>query len=127
MLPGKGKTETKATSKVISVELGAQLRNISGDHPAKFQETREVPKGLYVRNIDLKYQTLDSPSIFALKAREIRELDQRFTLDARRVGKYRAQFVWDQTPHYFGTGTTFLQQTSPGFYKSQPSLGRYPS
>ena len=105
-----------------SIEFGGQLRDITGDHPAKFQETREVPKGLYVRNIDLKYQTLDSPNIFSLKAREIRELDQSFTAEARKVGKYRAQFVWDQTPHYFGTGQTFLRLTGPGLYQVSPLL-----
>ncbi len=105
-----------------SIELGAQFRDISGDHPAKFQETREVPKGVYVRNIDLKYQTLDSPWIFDLEAKEIRERDQRIMLEARRVGKYRGQFVWDQTPHYFGTGTTFLQQTALELYQVSPTL-----
>ena len=105
-----------------TVEIGVQLREIQGDHNAKFQEVRDVPKGFFVQKLKLDVDSVDSPYFLRFRGLEIRENDQRFTVDAGRIGKFRAQFVWDQTPHNFGTGQSFLQQTAPGVYQVSPTL-----
>ncbi len=105
-----------------SVEFGGQVREVQGGHTAKFEEVRDVPKGFFVPKLRLDFFSDDSPYFLKLKGLEIRERDQRFTLDGGRVGKYRMQFVWDQVPHHFGTGQSFLQQTAPGVFQVSPTL-----
>ena len=125
--PEKPKPKAKPKKKTPpkfhgTVEIGGRLRDTTGDHPAKFQEVRDVPKGLYVQTLSLDYNSVDSPFLFRMRGLEIRESDQRFTLEASRIGKFRAQFMWDQTPHRFGTGTSFLERTAPGYYSVSPTL-----
>ena len=115
----KAKQPLKITGKV---EFGVRLREIQGANTDKFQEVRDVPKGVYVQNLKLDYDSVDSPYFVRFRGLEIRETDQRFTLDAGRLGKYRAQFVWDQTPHRFGTGQSFLVETAPGVYSVSATL-----
>ena len=117
------KPQTQTPPKVhATVEIGGPIREIQGGHTAKFQEVRDVPKGFSIQKLRFDFTSADSPYFLSLKGFEIRERDQRFTADAGRFGKYRMQFVWDQTPHSFGTGKSFLQQTSPGLYQVSPTL-----
>jgi hypothetical protein len=119
----KKQPQTKTPSKIhATVEIGGQIRDTQGGHPAKFQEVRDVPKGLFVQKLRLDFTSADSPYFFALRGLELRERDQRFTADAGRFGKYRTQFVWDQVPHSFGSGQSFLQKTAPGLYQVSPTL-----
>jgi hypothetical protein len=122
--PEKDKTKPKTdTPKVkASIEVGGQVRDISGDHPAKFQETRDVPQGFFIQKLKLEYKPADSPYFLAMKGLEILQRDQRFTVEAGRFGKYRTEFVWDQIPHSFGTGKSFLVKTAPGVYQVSPTL-----
>jgi len=105
-----------------TVEIGAQLRDSQGAYTSKFEEVRDVPKGLFIQNLKLDLDSVDSPYFIRFRGLELRERDQRITLEAGRFGKYRSQFVWDQTPHHFGTGQSFLVQTSPGFYSVSATL-----
>jgi len=117
------KDETKPDSKVhATIEIGGQIREIQGGHTAKFEEVRDVPKGFFIQKLKLDFNSEGSPYFLALRGFEIRERDQRFTVDAGRFGKYRTQFVWDQTPHHFGNGQSFLQQTAPGVYQVSSTL-----
>src|SRR6267378_3068300 len=119
----KTKAKTQTPHKVhATIEIGGPVREIQGGHSAKFQEVRDVPKGFSIQKLRLDYNSADSPYSLALRGFEIRERDQRFTVDLRRVGKYQTQFVWDQVPHSFGTGQSFLQQTAPGVYQVSPTL-----
>ncbi len=119
----KTKPKTKTPHKVhATVEIGGPIREVQGGHTAKFQEVRDVPKGFSIQKLRLDYNSADSPYFLALRGFEIRERDQRFTADAGRFGKYRTQFVWDQVPHSFGTGQSFLQKTAPGVYQVSPTL-----
>lgn len=117
------KPKTETSPKVYAtIEVGGQVREIQGDHPAKFQEVRDVPKGFFIQKLKLDYNSADSPYFLSLKGLEILQRDQRFTVDAGRFGKYRTQFVWDQVPHSFGTGRSFLVNTAPGLYQVSPTL-----
>lgn len=100
-----------------TVEIGAQSRELQGSHTAKFQETREVPAGFFANKLSLDFNSAESPFMFSARGLEILQLDQRYTADFWRVGKYRTQFVYDQVPHFFGTGKSFLQETAPGVYQ----------
>ncbi|MGH9928849.1 MAG: MtrB/PioB family outer membrane beta-barrel protein, partial [Pyrinomonadaceae bacterium] len=117
------KDKTQTPPKIhATVEIGAQTRDTQGGHPAKFQEVRDVPKGFFVQKLRLDFNSADSPYFLALRGLELRERDQRFTADAGKFGKYRTQFVWDQVPHSFGIGQSFLQQTAPGVYQVSATL-----
>ena len=119
----KAKQKTEIPSAIHgTVEIGVRIREIQGGHTDKFQEVRAVPKGFFVQKLKLDYNSADSPYTFSLRGLEIREPDQRITLDLWKIGKYRSQFVADQTPHRFGTGQSFLQQTSPGVYQVSATL-----
>ena len=121
--PEKDKTEPKTQPKIhATLEIGGQVRETQGGHTAKFEEVRDVPKGFFIQKLRLDFNSEDSPYFLAMRGFEIRERDQRFTVDGGRFGKYRTQFVWDQIPHHFGTGQSFLQQTAPGVYQVSPTL-----
>ena len=117
------KPKTQTRHKVhATIEIGGPIREIQGGHNAKFQETRDVPKGFSIQKLAMDFNSADSPYFLRMRGTEIRERDQRFTVDAGRFGKYRTQFVWDQIPHSFGTGQSFLQRTAPGLYQVSPTL-----
>jgi hypothetical protein len=119
----KAKAQTENSSSFHgTVEVGAQVRDTTGDHPAKFQEVRDVPKGIFIQNLRLDFNRADSPYFLSLRGYELRERDQQVSASAGRFGKYRMQFVFDQIPHSFGTGKSFLRETSPGFYQVSPTL-----
>ncbi|MBD0371403.1 MAG: MtrB/PioB family outer membrane beta-barrel protein, partial [Pyrinomonadaceae bacterium] len=100
-----------------TVEIGGQTRDTQGDHPAKFQEVRDVPKGFFIQKLRLDFNSADSPYFLRVRGFELRERDQRYILDAGRVGIFRTQFIWDEIPHSFGRGQSFLQRTAPGLYQ----------
>ena len=119
----KSKQSAQTPKKIhVEIEFGAQGWAEQGSHPAKFEEVRDVPKGLFVQKLRLNFISADSPYFFAVTGDEIRERDQRFTVDAGRFGKYRTEFMWDQVPHHFGTGQSFLVRTAPGYYSVSPTL-----
>ena len=117
----KSKTQGPLNLRGI-VEFGGQLREVQGGHPAKFEEVRDVPKGFFVQRLQLDFNSANSPYSLAIRGYELRERDQRITLDLERIGKFRTQFMWDQIPHHFGTGQSFLQETAPGVYQVSPTL-----
>ena len=117
----KPKIQT-ATHVHATIEIAGPIREIQGGHTAKFEEVRDVPKGFSIQKLRLDFNPADSPYSLSMRGFEIRERDQRFTVDLRRIGKYRTQFVWDQVPHHFGSGQSFLQQTAPGVYQVSPTL-----
>ncbi|MGQ0761322.1 MAG: MtrB/PioB family outer membrane beta-barrel protein [Acidobacteriota bacterium] len=117
----KSKTETPFNLHG-TIEFGAQFRDLQGGHTAKFEEVRDVPRGIFIQNLRLDFNRADSPYRLAIRGYELRERDQRITADWSRIGKFRTQFMWDQIPHHFGTGQSFLQETSPGLYQVSPTL-----
>lgn len=117
-------TPKKQTSPNVqaTVEVGAQIVDRVGDHDAKFQETRDVPAGFFIQKFKLDLNHAESPYFLRLNGFEILQDDQRFTFDAGKFGKYRTQFVFDQIPHNFGDGKSFLVKTGPGLYQVSPTL-----
>src|SRR5262249_24808269 len=105
-----------------SVEFGGQGRDVQGSHNAIFEEVRDVPRGIFVNDFRIDFNSAKKPYIFTLSGFELRERDQRVAADWWRIGKFRTQFVWDRIPHHFGDGTSFLQETSPGLYQVSQTL-----
>jgi hypothetical protein len=123
--PGKDKPKRKkqtAPKVRETIEIGGQTRDTQGDHPAKFQEVRDVPKGFFIQKLQMEFTSADSPYFLSLRGFEILQRDQRFSVEGGRVGKYRTQIIWDQIPHFFGKGQSFLVNTAPGLYQVRPSL-----
>src|SRR5262245_37072833 len=85
----------------LTIELGGQIREVQGGHNAKFQELRDVVKGFTIPRLTLSLNSANSPYSLKFKGTEIRERDQRFTVDWEKIGKFRTQFMWDQIPHSF--------------------------
>lgn len=106
----------------INFDIGGHIRQVQGDRPGKFQETRDFPKGFYMRNLYLNFESADSPFILSLKALEIRERDQSYSAEAGRVGKFRTRFLWDQVPHYYSDGRSFYKSAAPGVLTVSPAL-----
>src|SRR6266404_471122 len=98
-----------------SLDFAGLIREVRGDKPGKFQETRHFPQGFSLRNLHLKFESADSPFFLNFKALEIRERDQRFKAEFGRVGKYRTRFLWDQIPRDYDKGRTLHVLTAPGF------------
>lgn len=119
------KNKNKDNDKVRTsgtVQVGGRVVDVQGGHTAKFEEVRDVPEGIVIEKLRLDVDSANSPFFLSLKGYEVRERDQRFTIDAGRFGKYRSRFMWDQIPHSFGTGTSFFQTTAPGVYSVSPTL-----
>src|SRR2546430_17134219 len=58
----KTKPKTKTPHKVhATIEIGGPVREIQGGHNAKFQETRDVPKGFSIQKLRLAFNSADSP------------------------------------------------------------------
>ena len=69
------------------LEFGGRLVELDGDKPGKFQETRQVPKGPYIRNIELNFEKAESPYFFRFRGQEIGERDESFVAEAGRIGR----------------------------------------
>src|SRR5829696_10066210 len=71
--PGKDQTRPKPdVSETPSkfqgtVEIGGQVREIQGGHPAKFEEVRDVPEGFFVQKFKLDFKSADSPYFLAVR------------------------------------------------------------
>ena len=87
---------------------------------SKFQEYREVPKG-----VSIPYVTLFSTSSlldFSLRAQNVRQQDQRYT-GVANFSWVGVSFDYNQTPHNMGNnGHTFLSETAPGVWSMSPTL-----
>jgi len=119
----QSKPKTQTAPKVqATVEVGAQVVDTVGDHAAKFEETRDVPAGFFIQRFKLDFNHAESPYFFKIDSFEILQDDQRFTVDVGRFGKYRTTFIWDEIPHNFGNGKSFLVKTGPGLYQVSPTL-----
>lgn len=106
----------------VTIEVGGRVREVKGDRPGKFEENRDFPKGFFVRNFEVKFDTPDSPTFLTFKGLEIGERDVRYSAEIRMLGKYRGAFLWDQLPKYYSDGRTFHLAAEPGFLAVNPDI-----
>lgn len=64
----KTQPDTETPPKVhVTVEVGGQVREIQGGHTAKFQETRDVPKGFFIQRLRMDFNSADSPYYLSMR------------------------------------------------------------
>jgi MtrB/PioB family decaheme-associated outer membrane protein len=105
-----------------TVVIGGNLLQVKGDRPGQFQETRDFPKGPFLRDVRLKFESNESPFFVDFKGWEIGERDRRLTFEAGRVGKFRTRFLYDELPHYFSSGRSLHVSTAPGVLAVDPAI-----
>lgn len=116
-----------------SVELG--VRGISGEvdgrpdlslrpslFSSKFNEYRDLKNGVFVRSLQ---GTLDvgANSFVSVQSRSSILQDQSWLATGGRYGKYRVQFLFEETPHTFtNTARTLFTTTGNGLYQLSPGI-----
>jgi len=106
----------------VQFEAGGRNFGLHGDHPGKFLETRDLIRGAYIRSLDMRFESGESPYIFSLKGSDIRELDETISAVIWRVGKFRTSFLWDRLPHFYSDGTSLFQTAAPGVLVVAPAI-----
>src|SRR6266705_613906 len=90
-----GTAPTAQTWHIFTV-VGVNGYDLDGRLPGKFQEHTDVPRGFFLRTLDLAFLNKDSPYMGSLVASEIRERDQRITADIWKVGTFRTRVYWHE-------------------------------
>lgn len=106
----------------LFAETGVSGNDVDGKLSGRFQQNREVPRGFFLRALDLSYVDKDSPFLGSLRASEIRERDQRITADIWRVGTFRTQISWDEIPDFISNSRSLYTQTGRGNLSVSPSI-----
>jgi MtrB/PioB family decaheme-associated outer membrane protein len=106
----------------LFTEFGVSTYDLDGALPGKFQEYRDVPRGFFLRALDLTFVDKDSPYIAWLRARDVREQDQRIEAEVWRVGLFRTQVSWDEIPRFYSRSPTLEQVTGPGILQVSPAI-----
>jgi hypothetical protein len=106
----------------IFASVGASGYDLDGKLPGKFQEHADVPRGFFLRTLDLTFLNKDSPYMGSLVASEVRERDQRITADMWKVGSFRTQVYWDEIPKFYSNSPTLYQNTAAGVLQVSPVI-----
>lgn len=110
--------EAPAATSGGQVTLG--LLGRSDVSSSKFEEYREVPKGLSIPYLNL-FATASAID-FNLQAFNVRQNDQRYTGWAN-LGWLGVSFDYNQTPHNMGNnGHSIYQETAPGVWSMSSTL-----
>ncbi len=105
-----------------SIDFGAHFRDLSGSKPGKFEQFKDFRNAPTLRNLFLKFESGNSPTFFDARINEAGERDARYATEFGRIGKYRFNFMWDQIPQYYSTGTTLHSMTSLGVLTVDPTI-----
>lgn len=92
----------------FSLELGGQVKEVSGERSSKFEEYRDVENGAVVDEASLSFEAPDSPWRFELSGVNLARRDERATLSWARPGRFRLDGSWNRTPHFLSRGATSL-------------------
>ncbi|MBI1982804.1 MAG: hypothetical protein HYS61_01230, partial [Acidobacteria bacterium] len=71
-----------APAKVV-VELGGEVRATTSDsdHTSKFEEHRDVPKGIILKTFELQLEDANRPFRFDLRGLDLTQRDQKATVN----------------------------------------------
>jgi MtrB/PioB family decaheme-associated outer membrane protein len=98
-----------------SFEVGGQWRDVGGDRPWKFEETKRAREGILFRRFSVTSTPEGSPAFLRLLGRSVSELDQHYLLDGGRYGRFRTTFEFMGLPHQFSRrNPTLLAETGDG-------------
>lgn len=103
------------------VELGGQLRDISGERPSKIEEYGQIRKGVLARRFGVFSNPVGSPNYLRFLGKDVGELDQQYVLEFGRLGVFRTNVRFSGYSHLFardarslftGTGGTLTVDDS---------------
>ena len=96
------------------LEIGARIT--SGDSTvAKFAEYRDLPSGLFIRNLDLRSEFPLDGSFLFLRSQENTEKDLHALAEAGVSGRYKIAVNWNRILHTAVTqGRNFYTRSGPG-------------
>jgi len=84
----------------FKVTLGGDIRDLTNRKSSKFELTREVPSGFFLRSLFFDAERPGRPYYFSLSGTEAGERDQRFRLVFERFGKARTDLRLEQFPRF---------------------------
>lgn len=107
------------------IDIGARGSNISGDG-ARYQRYRDLGDGLFLESVRLKRET-GGGWLLGLRAEHAGRLDQRYTGEISRPGKFKGLVRWDQIPMLLSNSsqTIFSGIGSGVLTISDSNQGRY--
>ena len=99
---------------MTQLEIG--LRQVSGDRDsAKFGEYRDIPRGVFIRNLVSCAETPDGGFYYRLVSRESAEMDQHSLLTTGLPGRLKITAGWDRNLHTQSTvGRNQFEHGGPG-------------
>lgn len=101
----------------IEAGIRAYIDGPSKGERAKFEEYRDLPEWAFLQDFRLRLFKPDQSYSFEFEGSKWGQDDQEFLLRAGRLGLWRFDFEWDQTPHIFSTNArTLATEVSRGVY-----------
>ncbi len=93
-------------------------------YTSKFNEYRDITNGLFLRHADVTLDNvLGTRNFLRYQSQSTFRRDQAHLVSFGRLGKYKFQFRWDETPHIFtNTAQTLYLQPSPGVFTLAPDV-----
>ena len=98
----------------FNFEIGAQLVDVSGERPSKFEEFGRIREGFTVRRFRIASNPENAPGFFRAVGRSAGENDQQYLVDFGSYGRFRTTFQYDGSPHLFSEGAKTLLTGSNG-------------
>jgi hypothetical protein len=111
MTPVFGEDETS-----YWVEIGGEARAVEEDRDSKFQDFRDVPQGAILDAFHFDWRSGSSPWSVSVDGLNAFRLDEHYTIDFERAGRFSATVFWDRIPRFFSHDSTWLLAGSPGNY-----------
>lgn len=91
-----------------TADFGGQFRILDGERPSKFEEQRQVRRGLLLRNFRMVSKFEDSSYFFRFSGKEISERDQSYYLELGSYNRWRTVFEFQGQPFLYSRGATSL-------------------
>ncbi len=95
-------------------EVGGQYRYVTGERPSKFEEYKNVRKGVLLRRGAIDYNPAGSPSYLTFAFRNASENDQQYRIEGGQYGRFRTTFTWNSYPLLYARGARSLFSSSVG-------------
>jgi MtrB/PioB family decaheme-associated outer membrane protein len=103
----------------VTIEVGGEFSDTSSedDHSSKFEEHRDIPKGVILRSFELQLEDANRPFRFDLRGTDLTQRDQKATAGFDWFGRAKMRFVWDQLPNFGARGVqSVLNEVGPNLY-----------
>jgi MtrB/PioB family decaheme-associated outer membrane protein len=106
--------------KTGSIDVGGQFTTVDGDE-ARYQRYRDLRSGALLDGF--RYFNTKNDWTFVATATHVGYRDQRYEVNARRPGKLKMSFTWDQTPLFYNAIDTDQFGLISATIYTQPETG----